>query len=135
MKKHRILTIVGTRPEGIKLAPVIMELEHWSQQFLCKVCATAQHRELLDQALTVFGIEVDHDLDIMAHGQTLAQVTARAVKALDQVIAEGKPDVVLVQGDTTTAFCGALAAYYQQVKVGHVEAGLRTGNKFAPFPE
>ncbi|UCC65160.1 MAG: UDP-N-acetylglucosamine 2-epimerase (non-hydrolyzing) [Anaerolineae bacterium] len=133
--KRKILTVIGTRPEAIKLAPVVGELERWVDHFVSRVCVTAQHRQMLDQVLALFGIEPDHDLDIMALGQSLAQVVARAVEGLDQVIAEEQPDVVLVQGDTTTAFCGALAAYYHQVKVGHVEAGLRTDNKYAPFPE
>ena len=131
----KILTVIGTRPEAIKLAPVVLELKRRPTEFLCLVCATGQHRELLDQVLSVFGIVPDHDLDLMSHGQSLAQITARAVEGLDRIIALENPDVVLVQGDTTTAFCGALAAYYQKKKVGHVEAGLRTGNKFAPFPE
>ena len=135
MDKLKVLTIVGTRPEAIKLAPVVMEFDRRPEFFVSRVCATAQHRQMLDQALALFGIEADYDLDIMTTGQSLAQVTARAVEGLDGVIAEEQPDVVLVQGDTTTAFCGALAAYYHEVKVGHVEAGLRTGNKYAPFPE
>ena len=135
MSQRKILTILGTRPEAIKLAPVIMELECRPDQFISKVCATSQHREMLDQVLTLFDIEPDYDLDIMAPGQTLAQITARATEGLDRVIAKERPDLVLVQGDTTTALCGALTSYYQQVKVGHVEAGLRTGNKYAPFPE
>jgi UDP-N-acetylglucosamine 2-epimerase (non-hydrolysing) len=131
----KILTVIGTRPEAIKLAPVVLELKRRPGEFLSRVCATAQHREMLDQVLSVFGIVPDHDLDLMSHAQSLAQITARAVEGLNQIIARENPDVVLVQGDTTTAFCGALAAYYQKKKVGHVEAGLRTGNKFAPFPE
>ena len=132
---HKILSIFGTRPEVIKIAPVILEMERRSGQFIIRVCATAQHRQMLDQALNVFGIDIHHDLNIMTEGQTLAQVTARAVEGLDQVIASEGPDLVLVQGDTTTAFCGALAAYYHQVRVGHVEAGLRTHDKYAPYPE
>lgn len=135
MDKRKILTVIGTRPEAIKLAPVIMELKRRPDHFILRVCTTAQHRQMLDQALEPFGIEVDYDLNIMAPGQSLAQVTACAVEGLDRVIAEEQPDVVLVQGDTTTAFCGALAAYYHQVQVGHIEAGLRTGDKYTPFPE
>ena len=131
----RVLIIIGTRPEAIKLAPVVLELKRRPAQFSPRVCATGQHRQMLDQALSVFDIAPDCDLDLMSPGQTLAQLTGRAVEGLNQVIMEENPDVVLVQGDTTTAFCGALAAYYQKKKVGHVEAGLRTGNKFAPFPE
>lgn len=135
MKKHKVLTIIGTRPEAIKLAPVIMQLGHRSDWFVSKVCGTAQHRTMLDQVLKIFDINPDYDLDIMLHGQSLAQVTSRAIEGLDRVIKDINPDLVLVQGDTTTAFCGALAAFYNKVRVGHVEAGLRTENKFAPFPE
>lgn len=131
----KVVAIFGTRPEVIKLAPVIMELNNRLHCFDVFVCATAQHRQMLDQALNVFNLTVDDDLDIMTPGQTLAEVTARAVERLDRVMAREHPDIVLVQGDTTTAFSGALAAYYHQVKVGHVEAGLRTDNKYAPFPE
>lgn len=135
MKKHKILTIIGTRPEAIKLAPVVLVLKKKYSSFVSKVCLTAQHREMLDQPLALFDIKADYDLNIMSPGQTLAQVTARAVKGLDEIVAKEKPDVILVQGDTTTAFCGALVGYYHQIKVGHVEAGLRTGEKYAPFPE
>lgn len=130
-----VLTIIGTRPEAIKLCPVVLELQRRKDEFRSVVCVTAQHRQMLDQVLTVFGIKPDHDLDIMSPGQTLAQVTARAMSGLDTVLADVKPDMAIVQGDTTTAFCGALAAHYHQVAIGHVEAGLRTGNKFSPFPE
>jgi len=133
--KNKILTIIGTRPEAIKLAPVVLEMKRRQDQFDFPVCVTAQHREMLDQVLSLFGITPDYDLDIMSPGQTLAQVTARAMEGLDNVVSQEKPDVILVQGDTTTAFCGALTGYYHQIKVGHVEAGLRTGNKYAPFPE
>ncbi|RJR07514.1 UDP-N-acetylglucosamine 2-epimerase (non-hydrolyzing) [Candidatus Parcubacteria bacterium] len=133
--KKKILTIIGTRPEAIKLAPVVLELKRRQDLFNFPVCVTAQHREMLDQPLALFGIKPDYDLDIMSPGQTLAQVTARAMEGLDNVVSQEKPDVILVQGDTTTAFCGALTAYYHQIKVGHLEAGLRTGNKYAPFPE
>lgn len=135
MEKRRILTIIGTRPEAIKLAPVVLELRGKPNLFISKVCVTAQHREMLDQPLAIFGIKPDYDLNIMSPRQTLAQITARAIKGLDDVVAKEKPVVILVQGDTTTAFCGALAGYYHQVTVGHVEAGLRTGNKCAPYPE
>jgi UDP-N-acetylglucosamine 2-epimerase len=130
----KVLTILGTRPEAIKLAPVIRALEARPGAFVSRVCATAQHRELLDQALVPLGITPDLDLDLMVPGQTLAGLTARAVAELDVVLASERPDVVLVQGDTT-AFCGALAAFYHKVLVGHVEAGLRTGDRHAPFPE
>ena len=135
MKKQKIFTIIGTRPEAIKLAPVVLELEEKPDLFISRVLVTAQHREMLDQPLASFGIKPDYDLNIMSPGQTLAQITARAMQGLDEVIAKEKPDVLLVQGDTTTALCGALAGYYHQKKVGHVEAGLRTGEKYAPFPE
>jgi UDP-N-acetylglucosamine 2-epimerase (non-hydrolysing) len=133
--RSKILIIVGTRPEAIKLAPVIMELKSRDKSFDCKVCSTGQHRQMLDQVMGLFNIKPDHDLKIMMPGQSLAQVTSRVMERLDLVIAKERPDVVLIQGDTTTALCGALAAYYHQVKVGHVEAGLRTNNKYAPFPE
>lgn len=135
MTPRKVLTILGTRPEAIKLAPVIMELRRRSGDFVCRVCATGQHREMLDQALAPFEIKPDHDLDIMVPAQTLAQVAATVLEGLESVIVSEAPDLVLVQGDTTTAFCGALTAYYHRIQVGHVEAGLRTGHKFAPFPE
>ena len=113
----------------------MLELKRRQNLFDFPVCVTAQHREMLDQVLGLFGITPNYDLNIMSPGQTLAQVTARAMEGLDNVVFQGKPDVILVQGDTTTAFCGALTGYYHQIKVGHVEAGLRTGNKYAPFPE
>ena len=135
LEKSRVLTIVGTRPEAIKLAPVIMQLSLRPDQFVAEVCVTAQHRVMLDQVLETFNIKPEHDLDIMILGQSLTQITARAIEGLDRVIKNMNPDLVLVQGDTTTAFCGALAAFYNKVKVGHVEAGLRTKDKFSPFPE
>jgi UDP-N-acetylglucosamine 2-epimerase (non-hydrolysing) len=135
MKKINILTIIGTRPEAIKLSPVIMELERRRDRFVSKVCITAQHREMLDQALHPFGITIHHDLNIMRPGQSLAGLTARALEGLDAVIKFERPDIVLVQGDTTTSFCGVLSAFYNRIRVGHVEAGLRTGDKYAPFPE
>jgi UDP-N-acetylglucosamine 2-epimerase (non-hydrolysing) len=131
----KVLIIIGTRPEAIKLAPVVREL--WSRpvRFAVKVCLTAQHREMADEALALFEIAPDYDLDVMSPGQSLATVTARAMERLDLVMREAMPDVVLVQGDTTSAFCGALAAFYHRIPVGHVEAGLRTGDKSAPYPE
>ncbi len=131
----KVLTVMGTRPEAIKLCPVILELQSRADEFESIVCVTAQHREMLDQVLSVFGVQPDHDLNIMSPGQTLAQITARATCGLDDVIKKTQPAITLVQGDTTTAFCGALASHYQHTAIGHVEAGLRTGNKFAPFPE
>ncbi len=129
------LVIVGTRPEVVKLAPVVLELQGRPREFAVQVVATGQHREMLDQALTLFGIKPAHDLGIMAPNQSLASITSRAVEGLDAVFETVRPDVVLVQGDTTTAMCGSLVAHYHRVAVGHVEAGLRTGNKYAPFPE
>jgi UDP-N-acetylglucosamine 2-epimerase (non-hydrolysing) len=135
MRPIRVLTVIGTRPEAIKLAPVVLELRARGDRFESAVCLTAQHREMADEALEPFAIAPDYDLDIMSPGQSLAGVTARAVERLDGVMQEARPDVVLVQGDTTSAFCGALAAFYHRVTVGHVEAGLRTGHKYAPYPE
>ena len=134
MDKIRVMTIFGTRPEAIKMAPLVKELKS-RQEIECIVCVTAQHREMLDQVLTAFNIEPDYDLNIMQQGQTLSDITNRALKGLEGIIAEVKPHIVLVHGDTTTTFAGALAAYYNQVDVGHVEAGLRTWNKYSPYPE
>lgn len=133
--KIKVMTVFGTRPEAIKMAPVVLELAKHPDKITPVVAVTAQHREMLDQVLNLFDIKPDHDLDIMAAGQTLFDITTRAMKGLDKVMEEEKPDLVLVHGDTTTTFAGALAAYYHQVAVGHVEAGLRTGNKYSPFPE
>ena len=130
-----IATIFGTRPEAIKLAPVIQHLHQHTNQFRTIVAVTAQHREMLDQVLSLFDIRPDFDLDIMRPNQTLFQVTTRALQGLEQVLNECQPDLVMVQGDTTTAFVAALAAYYRQIPVAHVEAGLRTFDKYQPFPE
>jgi UDP-N-acetylglucosamine 2-epimerase (non-hydrolysing) len=130
----RILVIFGTRPEAIKLAPVILHLRQ-CPDFEVRTCATAQHRDLLDQVLSVFRITPDHDLNLMQAGQTLAQSAARILAALESVLIQDPPDMVLVQGDTTTTLCGALSAFYRRVPVGHVEAGLRTGDMEQPFPE
>jgi len=135
MPLTKVLTVIGTRPEAIKLAPVVRALRSRPDRFVSTVCLTAQHREMADEALAPFEVTPDYDLDIMSPGQALAAVTSRAVERLDTVMAEARPDVVLVQGDTTSAFCGALAAFYHRIQVGHVEAGLRTGDKFAPYPE
>ncbi|MBH0230587.1 UDP-N-acetylglucosamine 2-epimerase (non-hydrolyzing) [Halobacillus yeomjeoni] len=129
------MTIFGTRPEAIKMAPLVLELKKRPEQFEPIVAVTAQHREMLDQVMSIFDIEPDFDLDIMKSRQTLAQVTNRALEGLDQVMQETKPDIVLVHGDTTTTFAASLAAYYNQIPVGHVEAGLRTWNKYSPYPE
>lgn len=131
---HKVLFIFGTRPEAIKMAPLIKEVEK-SPELQARVCVTAQHRQMLDQVLRIFNIEPDHDLDIMTNNQSLFDITSRVVSGLQKILADEKPDLVVVQGDTTTTFAGALAAYYTRTRVAHVEAGLRTGNKFAPFPE
>ncbi|MCT2535084.1 UDP-N-acetylglucosamine 2-epimerase (non-hydrolyzing) [Aquibacillus koreensis] len=134
-KPIKVMTIFGTRPEAIKMAPLVLELKKRPEQFETIVTVTAQHREMLDQVLDIFGITPDHDLNIMKARQTLAQITTRALEGLDQVMQETKPDIVLVHGDTTTTFAASLAAYYNQIAVGHVEAGLRTWNKYSPYPE
>ncbi|MEB2309923.1 MAG: UDP-N-acetylglucosamine 2-epimerase (non-hydrolyzing) [Candidatus Brocadiaceae bacterium] len=130
-----ILSIFGTRPEAIKMAPVIKELEKHPDRFRSLVCVTAQHRQMLDQVLDLFGIVPDFDLDLMQENQTLSQITARVLTSLDPVLREIKPDWILVQGDTTTTMAASMAAFYRGIRVGHVEAGLRTNNKQAPFPE
>lgn len=130
----KVLTIFGTRPEAIKMAPIVKELKS-REEIQCKVCVTAQHRQMLDQVLEVFEIKPDYDLDIMKQGQTLSDITSRVLIGLENVIKEAKPDIILVHGDTTTTLAGALAAFYNQVKIGHVEAGLRTWNLASPFPE
>jgi UDP-N-acetylglucosamine 2-epimerase (non-hydrolysing) len=131
---RKILFVFGTRPEAIKLCPVLLSLRE-SAQFKVRVCVTAQHRSMLDQVLATFGVTPDYDLDLMQPGQTLAQITARILAALEPVIQDEQPDMLLVQGDTTTTLAGGLAAFYQHVPVGHVEAGLRTGDLAHPFPE
>jgi len=130
----KVMTVFGTRPEAIKMAPLVKELKS-RKEIECIVCVTAQHRQMLDQVLEVFDIKPDYDLDIMKQGQTLGDITSRVLSGLDGVIKEVKPDIVLVHGDTTTTFAGALAAFYNQVDIGHVEAGLRTWNKYSPYPE
>lgn len=135
MKPVKVVTIFGTRPEAIKMAPVVLQLQKYPQYFKTVVAVTAQHREMLDQVLDLFNIKPDHDLDIMQSGQTLFDITTRALSGLTHIMTEERPDLVLVHGDTTTTFVGALAAYYHQVAVGHVEAGLRTYQKYSPFPE
>jgi len=134
-KRIKVMTIFGTRPEAIKMSPLVLELDKRSDEFESIVTVTAQHREMLDQVLDIFGITPDYDLDIMTKKQTLAQITTRALEGLDEVMKETKPDIVLVHGDTTTTFTASLAAYYNQIAVGHVEAGLRTWNKYSPYPE
>lgn len=130
----KVMTVFGTRPEAIKMAPLVKALEG-CDKIESIVAVTAQHRQMLDQVLKMFGITPDYDLDIMQQRQTLAGITSRALNGLCEVMEQAKPDVVLVHGDTTTTFAGALAAFYNQIKVGHVEAGLRTYDKYSPFPE
>ncbi len=134
-KKLKVMTVFGTRPEAIKMAPVVTELEKHGDKIQSVVAVTAQHREMLDQVLKLFKIRPDYDLNIMSAGQTLYDITNRVLSGLNEVFEECKPDIVLVHGDTTTTFAGALAAYYRQISVGHVEAGLRTGDKYSPYPE
>ncbi|MDU0075462.1 MULTISPECIES: non-hydrolyzing UDP-N-acetylglucosamine 2-epimerase [Bacillus] len=134
MKKLKVMTVFGTRPEAIKMAPLVLELKK-RPEIESYVTVTAQHRQMLDQVLHAFQIKPDFDLNIMKERQTLAEITSNALVKLDGLFKEIKPDIVLVHGDTTTTFAGSLAAFYHQIAVGHVEAGLRTGNKYSPFPE
>ncbi|NHN33812.1 non-hydrolyzing UDP-N-acetylglucosamine 2-epimerase [Paenibacillus agricola] len=135
MGKTKVITIFGTRPEAIKMAPLVLELQKHPEFIESKVCVTAQHRELLDQVLETFHITPDYDLDVMKDRQTLNEVTIRVLQGIDPVFREEKPDLVLVHGDTLTTFLASYAAFLQQIKVGHVEAGLRTWNKMSPYPE
>lgn len=135
MKRIKILTVFGTRPEAIKMAPLILELKKRNQQFETEVAVTAQHREMLDQVLETFAITPDYDLNLMKKNQTLAQITKGALTGLEEIMEKAKPDMVLVHGDTTTTFVASLAAFYKEIPVGHVEAGLRTWNKYSPYPE
>jgi len=130
----KVSVIFGTRPEAIKLAPVIIELRK-RKDIICNVCVTAQHRQMLDQVLELFNIMPDEDLNLMTDGQSLAEFTSRAIEAIDKYLQKEKPDIILAQGDTTTVFCASLAAFYHKIPFGHVEAGLRTGNIFSPWPE
>lgn len=130
----KVMTIFGTRPEAIKMAPLVKELES-RKEIKSIVCVTAQHREMLDQVLRIFKITPDYDLNIMKQGQTLSEITSRVLLGLEEVIKKELPDIILVHGDTTTTFAGALAAFYNKIDVGHVEAGLRTYDKYSPFPE
>lgn len=134
MDKIKVMTVFGTRPEAIKMAPLAIELEK-NPEIESVVCVTAQHREMLDQVMELFKLKADYDLDIMKERQSLLGITTRVLEGLDAVMKEAKPDIVLVHGDTTTSFVGALAAFYNQIPVGHVEAGLRTYDKYSPFPE
>ena len=130
-----ILLVFGTRPEAIKMAPLVKEFQKNTESFKTVVCVTGQHREMLDQVLSIFDIVPDYDLNIMKQGQDLYDVTSRVLLGMRDVLKEVKPDVVLVHGDTTTSTAAALAAFYQQVPVGHIEAGLRTHNIYSPWPE
>lgn len=131
----KVMTIFGTRPEAIKMAPLVLELKKYPEHFAAIVTVTAQHRQMLDQVLHIFEIVPDYDLNIMKDRQTLIDVTTRGLEGLDRIMKEVQPDIVLVHGDTTTTFTASLAAYYNQIPVGHVEAGLRTWNKYSPYPE
>ncbi|TVX82032.1 UDP-N-acetylglucosamine 2-epimerase (non-hydrolyzing) [Peribacillus simplex] len=134
-KPLKVMTIFGTRPEAVKMAPLVLEFQKHPEYFKPIVAVTAQHRQMLDQVLELFSIQPDYDLDIMKERQTLADITTRALNGLDFVMKEAKPDIVLVHGDTTTTFVASLAAFYNQIVIGHVEAGLRTWNKYSPYPE
>src|SRR5580765_2326909 len=131
----KVLFVFGTRPEAIKLCPIIWQLRSQPLEFNTRVCVTGQHRDMLDQVLAAFEVEPDHDLDLMLPGQTLFQSTSRILAALEAVLKVERPDIVLVQGDTTSTLCGALGAFYAGIPIGHVEAGLRTGDMRQPFPE
>lgn len=131
----KILFVFGSRPEAIKMAPLIKTFEKYPENFETKICVTSQHREMLDQVLTFFQIKPDYDLNIMKPNQTLFDITILGLKGLEPVLEKEQPEVIFVQGDTTTAFIGALAGYYKKIKVAHLEAGLRSGNKYSPFPE
>ena len=135
LSKIRVMTVFGTRPEAIKMAPLVKELERQASDFDSIVVVSAQHREMLDQVLDTFAIIPDYDLNIMKKNQTLAEITSHILLKLETVIKEAKPDIILVHGDTTTTFAASISAFYQQVKIGHVEAGLRTWNKYSPYPE
>ena len=135
MKKIKVMVVFGTRPEAIKMAPLVIELKKQADLFETTTVVTAQHRQMLDQVLETFKIEPDYDLDIMGKNQTLTDITVKILHKLDDILKENKPDIMLVHGDTTTTFAASLAAFYNQVCIGHVEAGLRTWNKYSPFPE
>ncbi|AAU15317.1 UDP-N-acetylglucosamine 2-epimerase (non-hydrolyzing) [Bacillus cereus] len=134
-ERLKVMTIFGTRPEAIKMAPLVLELQKHPEKIESIVTVTAQHRQMLDQVLSIFGITPDFDLNIMKDRQTLIDITTRSLEGLDKVMKEAKPDIVLVHGDTTTTFIASLAAFYNQIPVGHVEAGLRTWDKYSPYPE
>ncbi|WP_460228392.1 UDP-N-acetylglucosamine 2-epimerase, partial [Bacillus cereus] len=132
-ERLKVMTIFGTRPEAIKMAPLVLELQKHPEKIESIVTVTAQHRQMLDQVLSIFGITPDFDLNIMKDRQTLIDITTRGLEGLDKVMKEAKPDIVLVHGDTTTTFIASLAAFYNQIPVGHVEAGLRTWDKYSPY--
>ena len=134
MQKIKVMSVFGTRPEAIKMAPLVKELER-REEIESYVCLTGQHREMLDSVMEIFDLKADFDLNIMEKRQTLATITTKTLLGMEKVFEEKKPDLILVHGDTSTTFAGALAAFYHQVKVGHVEAGLRTWDKYSPFPE
>ena len=134
MRKIKVMTVFGTRPEAIKMAPLVKELQN-NEHIEAITCVTAQHRQMLDQVLEIFNITPEYDLNIMKNKQTLIDITVGALEGLSKVYEEAKPDIVLVHGDTSTTFVGALAAFYKKIKVGHVEAGLRTFDKYFPYPE
>lgn len=135
MRKIKVMVVFGTRPEAIKMAPLVLQLKKQSEKFETMTVVTAQHRQMLDQVLQTFNIEPDIDLDIMGKSQTLTDITVKILNQLDKLLKEVKPDIILVHGDTTTTFATSLAAFYNQVRIGHVEAGLRTWEKYSPFPE
>lgn len=135
MEKIKVMTVFGVRPEAIKMAPLILELEKHPDHIESIVCVTAQHRQMLDQVLEVFNIKPDYDLDVMKDRQTLNEITIRVLQGLEPVLEEAKPDIILVHGDTLTTFLASYAAFMQKIQVGHVEAGLRTWNKLSPYPE
>lgn len=134
-ERLKVMTIFGTRPEAIKMAPLVLELQKYPDEIETIVTVTAQHRQMLDQVLEIFKITPDYDLNVMQERQTLIDITTKSLRGLDKLMKDVKPDLVLVHGDTTTTFVASLAAFYNQIAVGHVEAGLRTGNKYSPFPE
>ncbi len=134
MKTKKVMSIFGTRPEAIKMAPLVKKLEE-SEDFESILCVTAQHRHMLDMVLDLFDLRADYDLDIMEHGQSISDITVKVLKGMEDILQKTKPDIVLVHGDTSSTFVGALAAFYQQIPVGHVEAGLRSGNIYSPYPE
>ncbi|MBU5676590.1 UDP-N-acetylglucosamine 2-epimerase (non-hydrolyzing) [Alkaliphilus sp. MSJ-5] len=134
MEKLKVMTIFGTRPEAIKMAPLVKKMEEY-EEIESIVCLTAQHREMLDMVVELFDIKPNYDLNVMKHGQTISDITVKVLKGIEEVLIKEKPHIVLVHGDTSTTFVGALAAFYQKIKVGHVEAGLRSGNIYSPYPE